>query len=148
MVNWKKVYWEPCKTSDVEPFAKPVSSWQPLIFFTKSSVLDIKKILNTPQLHEKKVASFLYIAIWINCIFYDFSTTKFQFEMLNVLGFLRPNVRPWIYNYCGNEYFENLITVSSHKTAKRFFWEIKFLKISRNFARWQQIWVTKLKSTC
>ena len=148
MVNWKKVYWEPCKTSDVEPFAKPVSSWQPLIFFTKSSVLDIKRILNTPQLHEKKIASFLYIAIWINCIFYDFSTTKFQFEMLNVLGFLRPNVRPWIYNFCGNEYFENLTTVSSHKTAKWFFWEIKFLKISRNFARWQQIWVTKLKSTC
>ena len=43
MINWKEVYSEPCKTSDVELFAKLINSWKPLIFFNKSAVLDVDK---------------------------------------------------------------------------------------------------------
>ena len=41
--NWKESYSEPCKTSDVELFAKLVNSLKPLIFFTKTSVLHVYK---------------------------------------------------------------------------------------------------------
>ena len=37
MVNWKEVHSEPCKTSDVEVFAKLVNNWKPSIFFTKKT---------------------------------------------------------------------------------------------------------------
>ena len=37
MVNWKEVHSQPCKTSDVEVFAKLVNNWKPLIFFTKTT---------------------------------------------------------------------------------------------------------------
>ena len=41
MANWKEVYSEPCKTSDVELFDKLINKEKPLIFFPKSFGLDI-----------------------------------------------------------------------------------------------------------
>ena len=61
MANWKEVYSEPCKTSDVEPFAKLVDSWKSLIFFTKSSVLDVYKDSEYASAAWKENCSFYYI---------------------------------------------------------------------------------------
>ena len=67
MVNWKEVYLEPCKTSDVELFAKPVNSWKPLIFLTKSSILHVWKDSEYATAAWKENCKFwLYIALWNN----------------------------------------------------------------------------------
>ena len=65
MVNWKEVYSKPC----LELFAKLVNSWEPLIFFTKSSVLDFLKDSEYASAAIKNLQFLLYIAIWNNIFF-------------------------------------------------------------------------------
>ena len=67
MVNWKEVYLEPCKTSDLELFAKPFNSGKPLIFPAKSSISHVWKDSEYATAAWKENCKFwLYIAIWNN----------------------------------------------------------------------------------
>ena len=36
-----EAYYEPCRTSKIEPFAKKVNGFQPLTVFAESSILDV-----------------------------------------------------------------------------------------------------------
>ena len=78
MVNWKEAHSEPCKTSDVEVFAKLVNNRKPLIFFTKKlRHRHLKRFWIRLSSMKSKLQGLLYIA------------TIFPLEMPNVTGFLR-----------------------------------------------------------
>ena len=63
---------------------------------------------------KRKLQILLYIAIWNNVYLLPFHQLEMQLqlEMLNLLGFLRHEYAAL--NFCGNESFENLTTVSNH----------------------------------
>ena len=125
MVNWNEAYSEPCKTSEVELLAELVNDWKPLTFFSKKSVLDFWKAVSDASSAWKVNCTFCYILQFeITCIVCHFSTTRLPLEMLHVLGFLRSSCPGLIYNFCGNDYFENLATVSIRNQV--FLWNKLF----------------------
>ena len=73
---WAITYSEPCQTSKMELFAKIVIS------------KEYQRLLNTPLQFLIYIA--VYLRFEITCIFCHFSTIRFPFETLSILGFLRP----------------------------------------------------------